>query len=346
MCVLGDLGVPFRHLGVGLGGDVLDLLGLVRLARLRLAALCEAISVPPPRSPAMNLPRGHDEEARRTPASDARRATGTGRVSRPSASPAGPWHSHTSRTTRRRGLRVPRSGSTGSAPAGATRVRAGRRSPSPRTPRRPRSAYFARQRPRKYARVSSGGSCHGAGRSAASSSSRLHRAAGDQAVVEALLRPDVGVLQVDQLQLGVAQSRPVALRGSPRAAAAWPPSPARSAQRHRVAAPAGPAPHSQRCKHVDGLGVGIGAVRGRRRTSWRSSRYSHCRSRPVSLRPSRSVHRVRAASGRGRPRAARRTGPSTPQVGAVELLLDHRQHQRGGAHLEVGRDLRRGWRRR
>jgi hypothetical protein len=38
-------------------------------------------------------------------------------------------------------------------------ARAGRRSPSPRRRRPPSSAYCSRQRPRKYARVSSGGSC-------------------------------------------------------------------------------------------------------------------------------------------------------------------------------------------
>ena len=91
------------------------------------------------------------------------------------------------------------------------RGRAGRRSPSPRTRRRPASAYCAQApaaevgpgvlRRRRAPRA----------RPRRRSSSRSIRPRADQPVVEALLGADVGVLQVDQLQLGVVPVQPVAV---------------------------------------------------------------------------------------------------------------------------------------
>ena len=80
----------------------------------------------------------------------------------------------------------------------------------------------------------------------------------DQPVVEALLRPDVGVLQVDQLQPGVVPVEPVALAvvleqrqlGHPVQLAA-----------HSIGSRSQPVEHRlPAVEHVGGLGVGVVAV--------------------------------------------------------------------------------------
>ena len=106
----------------------------------------------------------------------------------------------------------------------------------PATPRRPGRRTCRRQRPRKYARVSDGGSVH---------------RPGDRLVVEQPLasgrartsrwyRPFSGRMSAHcrstSPSFGVVPVRARRARGSPRAARAWPPSPARRAQLHRVAA--------------------------------------------------------------------------------------------------------------
>ena len=62
------------------------------------------------------------------------------------------------------------------------------------------SAYFDRHRPRKYARVSVGGSVTAAV-DLGIGDHALHPATRDQPVVEPLVQPHVAVLQVDEHQL-------------------------------------------------------------------------------------------------------------------------------------------------
>ena len=76
-----------------------------------------------------------------------------------------------------------------------------------------------------------------------------------------------------------------------------------------------------------------------------SSRYSRCSCTAVIFRPSRSVTRCTQV---GSCETARSSddGRVERQVPARKLVLDHREHQRGGADLEVGGHLATGWRRR
>ena len=168
----------------------------------------------------------------------------------------------------------------------------------------------------------------------------LHAAARDEPVVEALVVPHVGVLQVDQVQLGGVPAQALALAvaleqlelGHPVELAG---------ERHRVGWRAGRAPTpSGRARR--------GSARRRRCPSRSStclracSRYSICSCTAVIRRPSRSVTRWRRVGSCETARSAD-TGPSTARsmpFAGQPAVLDHREDQRGRADLEVGRDLR------
>ena len=183
--------------------------------------------------------------------------------------------------------------------------------------------------------MSSGGSCIAAS-IAASSSSRSIRPSRDQPVVEPLLGADVGVLEVDQLQLGVVPVQAVALAVLLEQLAASPPSPARRrtasgrARAGRAPTPSGPARRRSARRRrrrtgprrTCGPGRGTPAAAGRRSACGRRCSVTVCCS--VG-----SWETARSAA----------TGAVDGQVRGEEPVLDHRQHQRGGADLEVGRDL-------
>ena len=138
------------------------------------------------------------------------------------------------------------------------------------------------------------------------------------------------------MQLGVVPLEPVAGAVLLQQLAAWPPSRARShttsgrARAGPARTPSGPARRGsagrRRCRA------------GPRRTCVARSRYSSCSWMAVSLRPSVSVtvwFRVGSCEMARRPE----TAPSTVRSTRDEPLLDHRQHQGGGADLEVRRHL-------
>ena len=176
---------------------------------------------------------------------------------------------------------------------------------------RPRSKITESQRRgRHLGRVALAGSGRGsrrgcppaasviARRTASSVDQPLHRAAGDEPVVEALVHPHVGVLQVDQLQPRRVPGQPVAL-----AVALQQPQLGRPVEPVR-AAPCGSRASSSSTlpQQVEHLG-GVGRRRRRRscsRRAWRPSRSTPAACpAPVTLRPSVSVDRRSSGSGRG-----------------------------------------------
>ena len=162
----------------------------------------------------------------------------------------------------------------------------------------------------------------------------LHRAAGHQPVVEPLVGPHVGVLQVDQVQPRVAPAPARPATGSPPAAAAWPASPAgrRSAsgrsRGRRAPPPSGAArPRSAR-RPRPGAATNFCAC----------SRYTRCTSIAVSRRPSRS-RTLCVSDGSWLIACSASTGSSIARSPGQRPRLDHGQHQRRRPDLQVGRDL-------
>ena len=115
---------------------------------------------------------------------------------------------------------------------------------------------------------------------------------------------------------------------------------------HRVAAASRVEHRLPALQHVEGLRVGVGAEPVLDVLARPARGTPSAAATAVSLRPSRSVTRSlqrRVVRDRVQRRApARRRARSV----VMKPVLDHRQHQRGGADLEVGRDLGTGWRRR
>ena len=138
--------------------------------------------------------------------------------------------------------------------------------------------------------------------------------------------------------LGVVPVQPVAVAVALEQLAAWRPSRARPRSAHRVVLAAGRAPTpSGRARPR--------SARRRRRRSGPRRTCGPARGTPsaaataVILRPSRSVTRCCSVGSwetacSACDRAGRRRGRRSRKP-----VLDHRQHQRGGADLEVGRDL-------
>ena len=225
---------------------------------------------------------------------------------------------------------APSSGSAAASPG-----RAGRRSPSPR--RRPRSGRGTGPGSGRGSRPG----CPPAGWSppratSSSASSRSIEPALHQLVVEALVRTHVGVLQVDQVQLGVVPVEAVAVAVATRAGRAWRPSRARlRTPSGRGAAGRAPTPS------------GAARRRSGRRRRRRSVSSTYLRGQlEVRLL---QVERGHAAAvlereqvlerGVVRDLVQRADGSVDGEVGADRPVLDHREHQRRRADLEVGGDL-------
>ena len=185
--------------------------------------------------------------------------------------------------------------------------------------------------------MSSGGSCIARldrRRRRAAARSRPGR---DEPVVEPLVGADVGVLQVDQRAAWRRPSRGRRGRGTARAAcslATQSSSPAHcigsrsSRVEHRL--PAG--------QHVDGLLVGVGAVAVLDVLAGQVE-VLHLQldgGQPAAVAQRDQVLQRRVVRDR---RAAPRPAARRARSRSMKPVLDHRQHQRGGADLEVGRDL-------
>ena len=125
-------------------------------------------------------------------------------------------------------------------------------------------------------------------------------------------------------------------RGSPRAPPAWPPSRARTAS--DIGSTSSRSSTDSQRSSTSAVCASTSEPAGPRRTC-APARGTRAAAAPRSaVRPSTSVTRC-ASVGSCETRCISLTGAAITSVEVERAVLDHREHERGGAELEVGRDL-------